>query len=117
MENGKVYRAAMFIDATYEGDLMAKAGVSYTVGREANCQVQRDAQRHSGRDAQASVHRAGGSVSEARRSGAAACCRSSSPATAAQPGEGDRARAGLQFPAVLHAGSRQPAAAPPAGEV
>ena len=36
MENGKVYRAKMFIDATYEGDLMAKAGVSYTVGREAN---------------------------------------------------------------------------------
>ena len=36
MENGKVYRARMFIDATYEGDLMAKAGVSYTVGREAN---------------------------------------------------------------------------------
>lgn len=27
-------RAKMFIDATYEGDLMAKAGVSYTVGRE-----------------------------------------------------------------------------------
>jgi len=36
MENGKVYRAKMFIDATYEGDLMARAGVSYTVGREAN---------------------------------------------------------------------------------
>ena len=36
MENGKTYRARMFIDATYEGDLMAKAGVSYTVGREAN---------------------------------------------------------------------------------
>jgi len=36
MENGKVYRARMFIDATYEGDLMAKAGVSYTVGREGN---------------------------------------------------------------------------------
>lgn len=29
-------RAKMFIDATYEGDLMAKAGVSYTVGREGN---------------------------------------------------------------------------------
>jgi hypothetical protein len=27
--------AAMFIDATYEGDLLAKAGVSYHVGREA----------------------------------------------------------------------------------
>jgi hypothetical protein len=37
-ENGKVYRARMFIDATYEGDLMARAGVSYTVGREANAQ-------------------------------------------------------------------------------
>jgi hypothetical protein len=36
MENGKVYRAAMFVDATYEGDFMAKAGVSYTVGREGN---------------------------------------------------------------------------------
>jgi hypothetical protein len=36
MENGKVYHAKMFVDATYEGDLMAKAGVSFTVGREAN---------------------------------------------------------------------------------
>jgi len=36
MQNGKVYRAKMFIDASYEGDLMASAGVSYTVGREAN---------------------------------------------------------------------------------
>ncbi len=26
----------MFIDATYEGDLMAAAGVSFFVGREAN---------------------------------------------------------------------------------
>ncbi|MCP9761714.1 FAD-dependent oxidoreductase [Lacihabitans soyangensis] len=29
-------RAKYFIDCTYEGDLMAKAGVSYTVGREDN---------------------------------------------------------------------------------
>jgi hypothetical protein len=28
--------ASQFIDCTYEGDLMAKAGVSYTTGREAN---------------------------------------------------------------------------------
>ncbi len=34
--NGKTYRGRMFIDATYEGDLMASAGVSFTVGREAN---------------------------------------------------------------------------------
>ena len=36
MENGDQFRAAMFIDCTYEGDLMAKAGVPYLVGREAN---------------------------------------------------------------------------------
>ena len=36
MDNGDSYRAKMFIDATYEGDLMAAAGVSYRVGREAN---------------------------------------------------------------------------------
>jgi len=30
------FAGRMFIDATYEGDLMAAAGVSYTVGREAN---------------------------------------------------------------------------------
>ncbi len=37
-ESGRVFRARMFIDASYEGDLMARAGVSYTVGREANAQ-------------------------------------------------------------------------------
>ncbi len=36
--SGGRYRGKMFIDATYEGDLMAAAGVSYTVGREANSQ-------------------------------------------------------------------------------
>jgi hypothetical protein len=34
MESGNVYAGRAFIDATYEGDLMAKAGVSYRVGRE-----------------------------------------------------------------------------------
>lgn len=32
--DGKTYTARMFIDATYEGDLMAAAGVDYHVGRE-----------------------------------------------------------------------------------
>lgn len=36
MESGKTFRAKVFMDATYEGDLMAAAGVSYTYGREAN---------------------------------------------------------------------------------
>ena len=36
LEDGRVFKARQFIDATYEGDLMAAAGVSYTVGREGN---------------------------------------------------------------------------------
>ena len=36
MESGKVFTGDIFIDATYEGDLMAMAGVSYTYGREGN---------------------------------------------------------------------------------
>jgi ribulose 1,5-bisphosphate synthetase/thiazole synthase len=36
MESGRAFAGLAFIDATYEGDLMAKAGVSYTVGREPN---------------------------------------------------------------------------------
>lgn len=32
--DGKTYAAKIFIDATYEGDLMAAAGVDYHVGRE-----------------------------------------------------------------------------------
>ena len=34
--SGKTYEAKIFIDATYEGDLMATAGVSYHIGRESN---------------------------------------------------------------------------------
>lgn len=34
--SGKRYTAKAFIDATYEGDLMAAAGVSFHIGREAN---------------------------------------------------------------------------------
>lgn len=32
--SGKIFRGKVFIDATYEGDLMASAGVKYTIGRE-----------------------------------------------------------------------------------
>jgi len=35
-EDGQKFRAKMFIDTTYEGDLMARAGVSCTVLREGN---------------------------------------------------------------------------------
>lgn len=36
LEDGRVFTGKMFIDASYEGDVMAQAGVSFTVGREAN---------------------------------------------------------------------------------
>lgn len=36
MLSGRTFTGRMFIDASYEGDLMASAGVSYHVGREAN---------------------------------------------------------------------------------
>ena len=35
-ESGREFRGRIFVDATYEGDLMAGAGVSYFVGREDN---------------------------------------------------------------------------------
>jgi hypothetical protein len=36
MESGVCFRAKIFIDATYEGDLMAGAGISFHVGRESS---------------------------------------------------------------------------------
>jgi hypothetical protein len=38
MESEKVYRGKVFIDATYEGDLLGKSDVAYFVGRESNSQ-------------------------------------------------------------------------------
>jgi hypothetical protein len=35
-ENGVTFKAKVFIDTTYEGDLLARAGVSFHVGREGN---------------------------------------------------------------------------------
>lgn len=38
MESGENYSGNLFIDATYEGDLMAAAGVTYSIGRESNAE-------------------------------------------------------------------------------
>lgn len=38
MESGRTFRGKMFIDATYEGDLMALAGVTCVTGRESNAE-------------------------------------------------------------------------------
>jgi hypothetical protein len=42
MLSGRTYRGKMFIDSTYEGDLMAAAGVDYHVGRESRTQYGED---------------------------------------------------------------------------
>ena len=34
--SGKVFKGDMFLDCSYEGDLMAKANVTYVIGRESN---------------------------------------------------------------------------------
>lgn len=45
MLSGKTYTGRMFLDATYEGDLMAAAGVTFTTGRESNDEY---GERHNG---------------------------------------------------------------------
>ena len=37
-ENGDRFRGKVFADCSYEGDVMAQAGVSYTYGRESQQQ-------------------------------------------------------------------------------
>ena len=39
MLSGRTFRGRVFIDATYEGDLMAAAGIDFHVGREANSKL------------------------------------------------------------------------------
>ncbi len=38
LEDGRTLKGRVFMDASYEGDLLAAAGVSFTTGREANSQ-------------------------------------------------------------------------------
>ena len=56
MEDGTVHHASMFLDTTYEGDLMARAGVSFALGREANA---RYGETLNGRQGPATNPRAG----------------------------------------------------------
>lgn len=40
MENGNRYRGDIFMDCSYEGDLLAKSGITFFVGRESNATYQ-----------------------------------------------------------------------------
>lgn len=43
LSNGSTAAAKVFIDASYDGDLMARAGVSYTIGRESKSEYGEEA--------------------------------------------------------------------------
>ena len=42
LEDGSMIKSKMFLDASYEGDLMACAGLSYSMGRESNNEFKED---------------------------------------------------------------------------
>jgi hypothetical protein len=96
MENGRVYRARMFIDATYEGDLMAKAGVSSVVGREANSQYQ---ETINGVRATTPKHQFGAATDPFLKPGDAASGLRPfiQPGDGGQPGAGDRSVQAYNF--------------------
>lgn len=48
LEGGTTIRGKMFIDASYEGDLMPGAGVSFVVGREANSEFNEQGNGNTG---------------------------------------------------------------------
>ena len=117
MESGRVFAGRIFIDATYEGDLMAKAGVAYAVGREANAQygetlngVQtRNAKYASVRESDRSLPHAG---RPAERAAAGRACRRSRARGRRRP-----ARSGLQLPHVPDRCAAEPCAVSQAGRL
>ena len=48
LEDGTKITGKMFVDASYEGDLMAQAGVSYSIGREPNSRYGEDGNGNTG---------------------------------------------------------------------
>ena len=113
-ENGNTIEARMFIDATYEGDLLARAGVSYFVGREDNALYGETvngfqiAKTHQFRFA-VDPYRTPGDPKSGLLPGI-------SRRAAAQARHRRQARAGLQLPHVGHATPRPPSPWPkPAG--
>ena len=69
MESGRTFAGKVFIDATYEGDLMAKGRCELSRRQRSQQLVRRNDQRSAnGRSCSPSVHEASRSVSQGRRS-------------------------------------------------
>ena len=108
MESGQTFRGRRFIDATYEGDLLAAAGVSFHVGREAR-EVY-DESLNGVQTAQGGLSPAAARcrpVCEAGRSDQRTPARCSAR-PAGQGRERRPARAGVLLPHVYHRLSREP---------
>ena len=85
---GRVFRGRIFLDATYEGDLMAAAGVSYTVGREANSKYGETLNGVQTKQAVPTSSSPASIPTSSKATPRAGCCPSSTPA-----GPGRRAKA------------------------
>ena len=111
MECGTRFRAEMFIDATYEGDLMAAAGVSWFAGREANAAYGETLNGVQFRS-RAPVPRAGRPVRRPRRPGERPARRASQRDPPGTQGDGDHRIQAYNFRICLtttaRTGSRSP---------
>lgn len=113
-EDGNVFRARMFIDCTYEGDLMAKAGVSYHVGRESNATY---GETLNGVRAQTPKHQFTVAVDPYVKPGqpSSGLLPFIQPGDGGQPGSGDRAVQAYNYRLCFttNAGNRVPVVPPP----
>jgi hypothetical protein len=113
MENGNVFRARLFIDASYEGDLMAGAKVSYHVGREANAQY---GETLNGVRAQTPSHQFKVAVDPYLERGnpSSGLLPFIKPGNGGNPGEGDRhvQAYNFRFCFTTNAGNRLPVSPP-----
>ena len=103
MTDGTVYRAKEFIDATYEGDLMAQSGVSFTWGRESTQHLWRVARRRVCQSA--STYRCDPYVIPGNSASGLLPLIQTNASGARRRGR--PADADLQFPAVPHASCHQ----------
>lgn len=106
-ESGTVVRARQYVDASYEGDLLARTGVSCTVGREANATYGetlngvRPAPPGNGFTTPVSAYRTPGSARSGLLPGIEA-------ALAGEPGSGDEAIMAYGFrPCITTASARR----------
>ena len=107
----RTVRAKVFIDCSYEGDLMARAGVSYTVGREGNERYGRNLQRGAA-DERTSVSRRDRPYI-VRGDSASGCCTASIPIRSCPTGRGTKKCRPIisasRLPIVRRTGLKSPA--------